>query len=188
MRCTSDGRLDDKNFNRFDEEENNMSMNQYRNNSQRQGGGGYGGGGYQQSSPQLIPDERIEFYLDKEKTKLDPNVFSDRAEKAADKIRQELNSAQLRRFFGEMKGYYQRWKNQSKSETAFEVTFLPLIKLMKSKVFYASNSKKIKIPNMFASFLLGGIDQIKDSKDFEAFILYFEAVVGFLYGKGMVSK
>ena len=168
-----------------------MPINQNRNNPHRQGGGGHGGGGYQQNqgAPPLKADEFIPFYLDKEeKTKLDPGIFSDRAEKAADKIRQELNSAQLRRFFGEMKGYYQRWKNQSKSEKAFETTFLPLIKLMKSKVFYASNPKKIKIPNTFASFLLGGIEQIQDGKDFEAFILYFEAVVGFLYGKGMVSK
>ena len=86
-----------------------------------------------------------------------------------------------------MKGMYLRWKNQSKTDDAFKIIF-PLIKLMKSKVYYAVNPKKRKIPNTFASFLLGGIEQIQDGKDFEAFILYFEAVVGFLYGKGMVSK
>ena len=137
--------------------------------------------------PQLKADAPVAFYVDTEKTKLNPTVFSDIAEQKADDIRTELNSTQLRRFFGEMKGYYQRWKNQSKSDAAFE-TILPLIKLMKSKVMYATNPKKPKIPNTFASFLLGGIEQIKDGKDFEAFILYFEAVVGFLYGKGMVSK
>jgi CRISPR-associated protein Csm2 len=149
--------------------------------------GGGGGGGYPPKSQDPQPDAPIAFYSDKEKTKLKADVFSDHAEKTADKIRDELNSAQLRRFFGEMKGYYQRWKNLSKSDEAF-TTIFPLIKLMKSKVFYAVNPKKRKIPNSFANFLLGGINQIQDGKDFEAFILYFEAVVGFMYGKGMVSN
>ena len=169
-----------------------MSMSNYRHNSNNRGGGpgqhySRGSGGEGHSPTPLQPDAPIKFYTDEAKTKLIANVFSDQAEKAADKIRDELNSAQLRRFFGEMKGYYQRWKNQSKSAEVFD-TILPLIKLMKSKVFYATNPKKRKIPNTFASFLLGGINQIQDGKDFEAFILYFEAVVGFMYGKGMVSK
>ena len=161
-----------------------------RNSEQHRSHGG--GGSYQQGAqnrnPGPTPDAQIEFYSDKEKTKLKADVFSDLAEEAADKIREGLNSTQLRRFFGEMKGYYQQWRNQSKNKEVFNITILPLIKLMKSKVFYAINPKKRKIPDTFASFLLGGIKQIQDGNDFEAFILYFEAVVGFMYGKGMVSK
>ena len=174
-----------------------MSMSNYRNDRQRPGGGG--GQPQQQpyqSSKQLPVDAPIKFYRDAEKTKLDPEIFSNRAEKDAEKFGtekfddkvKELTSAQLRRFFGEMKGYYQRWRNQGKSEEAFDI-LLPLVKMMKSKVYYAVNlnkPKQSKIPHSFASFLLGGIEQIKDSKDFEAFILYFEAVVGFLYGKALV--
>ena len=145
-------------------------------------------GGYQRNDSPIKADSPIKFYKDAEKTKLDPSIFAEHAEKKADEIRgDELNSAQLRRFFGEMKNYYQSWKNQEKKEETFE-KILPLIKLMKSKVFYAINPKKPKIPQKFASFLLGGVEQIQDGRDFEAFILYFEAVVGFMYGKGLVSK
>jgi CRISPR type III-A-associated protein Csm2 len=155
-----------------------------------------GGGNYNNNLPPrdktisqvktISPAKEVKFFRDEKKEKLDPDVFYDTAEKKADEIIQtkQLNSAQLRRFFGEMKGYYQQWKNQEKSDKEFEKIF-PFIKLMKSKVYYACKPPKAKIPEVFASFLLGGIEQIKDSRDFEAFILYFEAVVGFLYGKGL---
>jgi CRISPR-associated protein Csm2 len=158
----------------------------------RQGGGGTSsrnsyGNDRRNNRSTITPSPKINFFSDEKKEILNHAVFETIAEETADKIREKLNSAQLRRFFGELKGYYQQWKNQEKSEEAFKKIF-PLIKLMKSRIYYASNPLKKKIPEEFASFLLGGIEQISDSKDFEAFILYFEAVVGFMYGKGLVSK
>lgn len=157
---------------------NNRPNNQ-RNSSRDQGG---------ENQSTLKPDQPVNFFKDKINNIYDESVFSDKAEKQAGEMNDSklpLTSTQLRRFFGEMKGLYQRWKNQQKSPEEFN-RILPLIKLLKSKVYYAYGRKKI--PKKFSEFLIGGIDQIKDSNDFEAFVLYFEAVVGFLYGKELVTK
>lgn len=146
---------------------------------------GHGGGN--RDNVKLQPASPVKFYVDDGKTILNPELVSLTAEEQAEKIRGSLNSAQLRRFFGEIKDLYHRWKNENKSKESFERIF-PLIRLMNSKIYYAINPKKPKIPNEFAAFMLGGLSQIKDKKDFEAFVMYFEAVVGFMYGKGLVSK
>ena len=41
---------------------------------------------------------------------------------------------------------------------------------------------------MHKSFLIENIDNISEERDFEAFMLYFEAVVGFFYGIPGVSN
>ena len=58
----------------------------------------------------------------------------------------------------------------------------PLIKMVKSKASYAANPANPKIPASFKNFLINNIDEIQTEKDFEAFMLHFEAVVGFFYG------
>jgi len=125
----------------------------------------------------------VKFFADPQKETINPELLDKIAENQAEDIRANLNSAQLRRFFGEVKNLSSRLDHQEPFER-----LLPLIKMIKSKVWYAANPKKPKIPDKFASFLLGGIDQVKDEKDFKAFVLYFEAVVGFMYGKGLVTK
>jgi CRISPR-associated protein Csm2 len=54
-----------------------------------------------------------------------------------------------------------------------------------SKVEYAANPKKPKVPPKFKEWLELNIRSIKDADDFEAFLLHFEAVVGFCYGLGL---
>ena len=39
-----------------------------------------------------------------------------------------------------------------------------------------------KIPETFKNFLIKNIDSINEEKEFRAFMLHFEAVVGFFYG------
>ena len=59
--------------------------------------------------------------------------------------------------------------------------------MIKSQAYYAYNRKKIK--KIFADFITGLIDSInEDVKTFEVVTMHFEAVVGFMYGKGKVSK
>jgi len=58
----------------------------------------------------------------------------------------------------------------------------PLIKMVKSKASYAANPSNPKIPGSFKKFLIQNIDDINTKEDFEAFMLHFEAVVGFFYG------
>ena len=64
----------------------------------------------------------------------------------------------------------------------------PLIKMVKSKASYAANPKNQKIPKSFKNFLVENIDEINTQKDFEAFMLHFEAVVGFSYGEGISNN
>jgi len=87
-----------------------------------------------------------------------------------------LTSAQLRRFFNE----FRRLEKKVKIEGFERVK--PLIKMVKSKAAYASNPKKPKIPQTFKDFLVKHIDTINSEKEFQAFMLHFEAVVGFFYG------
>lgn len=90
-----------------------------------------------------------------------------------------LTSAQLRRFFGEFR------QLQKKVEAKGFDKVLPMIKMVKSKASYAANPRSRKIPDSFRDFLIKNVDQIKEKQDFEAFMLHFEAVVGFYYGMGI---
>jgi CRISPR-associated protein Csm2 len=87
-----------------------------------------------------------------------------------------LSSAQLRKFFGEFKQLEKKVDSEGFNKVK------PLIKMVKSKAAYASNPSNQKIPPAFKNFLINNIDSINEEKDFRAFMLHFEAVVGFFYG------
>jgi len=93
-----------------------------------------------------------------------------------------LSSAQLRRFFGEF-----RQLEKKVNMLGFEKV-KPLIKMVKSKASYAANPSNPKIPPSFQSFLKENVNEINNERDFEAFMLHFEAVVGFFYGIPGVSN
>lgn len=90
--------------------------------------------------------------------------------------RGSLSSAQLRRFFGEFRQLEKKVKVMDFDRVK------PLIKMVKSKASYAANPSNPKIPGSFKKFLIQNIDDINTKEDFEAFMLHFEAVVGFFYG------
>jgi CRISPR type III-A-associated protein Csm2 len=62
----------------------------------------------------------------------------------------------------------------------------PLIKMLKSKVAYAcpTTGSERKVPIEFRRYIEEMVDNIADERDFKAFALCFEAVVGFFYGEG----
>ena len=95
--------------------------------------------------------------------------------------RQSLSSAQLRRLFGDFKQLAKKVEKQDFEKVK------PLIKMVKSKASYAANPGNPKIPEQFKNFLMENVDAINTKKEFEAFMLYFEAVVGFFYGLEGVS-
>ncbi len=64
----------------------------------------------------------------------------------------------------------------------------PLIKMVKSKASYAANPNNRKIPDSFKNFLIEHINRINSEEDFNAFMLHFEAVVGFFYGMGISNN
>ena len=117
------------------------------------------------------------------KTKLLLDKAKEWAEKFV-KARPELKSAQIRRFYHDVKALEAKI-GASEEVEVFEKN-LPLIKMLKSKVAYACPKTygSRKIPIEFKQFMDECIDGIEDREDFEAFTLVFEAVVGYFYGEG----
>ena len=104
--------------------------------------------------------------------------------------RNKLNANQLRRFYNECKNLekkfsFARQKQTGEASHAAFLQVLPLIKMVKAKVSYAANPSNPKIPRTFSEWLNRSIDGIEDERDFEAFLLSFEAVVGYCYGAGI---
>lgn len=106
--------------------------------------------------------EKFVVYQKKDKTKLDKS--------------NSLSSAQLRRFFNEFR------QLQKKAEIKEFEQVKPLIKMVKSKAAYAANRSQNKIPDTFKEFLVSNVDAVNTKEEFDAFMLHFEAVVGFFYG------
>lgn len=111
---------------------------------------------------------------------INPNLPADRNQKNP-----KLTSAQLRKFHAEAKELEERIKKLKNPDEDF-LTIRPLIKMLKSKVAYAcpSNGKDRKVPEEFRKFIEEMVDNIHDWKDFRAFSLCFESVVGYFYGLG----
>jgi len=97
----------------------------------------------------------------------------------------KLTSAQLRKFHIEAKELEERVKNLEKPDEEFP-KLRPLVKMLKSKVAYAcpNTGRDRKVPEEFRKYIEEMVENINDRKDFMAFALCFEAVVGFFYGQG----
>lgn len=116
---------------------------------------------------------------------LRPELVDNEAREAAESFvqGQKIKSAQLRRFYGDFKALERKLesrRNQAGS-TAF-LGILPLVKMTKSKVEYAKHRKTV--PESFVKWINKHVDSINSEQDFTAFLLHFEAVVGFCYGTG----
>lgn len=125
-------------------------------------------------NPDLVT-KYAEEYANKFVPPKDPNFKAKQTDKA-------VTSAQLRRFYGDVKKLEMRLKNSSDKDTAF-LEILPLIKLLKAKAAYAR--KRELVNESFKNWINDNVDLINDRKEFAAFLLYFEAVVGFCYGNGL---
>lgn len=141
------------------------------------------------------------FYYD-DAGNLNAGLLDDQAKRNAESFvhvnnrKDKLNANQLRRFYNECKNLEKKFSFSKQklvsesdsvavaSQTAF-LQILPLIKMLKAKVSYAANPSNPKIPRTFSNWLNNSIDGIKDENDFKAFLLSFEAVVGYCYGAGI---
>ena len=132
--------------------------------------------------------------------KSDAELFDDLAEKQANLFaelsdRDKIASSQLRRFFSEIKDLYRRFNSLTKAnaagddESIYKAHIEPQFRMMRSKVAYSvGRNNNVKVPTVFADFLSLGISKVRSAKDFRRFVLHFEAVVGFMYGKDALSK
>jgi len=130
-------------------------------------------------------ENSMQYYEDSEKTQLRVDLLDKDAQSESDRIvsessnrrgRYELSSSQLRKFFYEFRNLEKRVNSVDEFKKV-----LPLVKMVKSKAEYFEG--KNSIPRAFKEFLTDNVSSISDRRDFEAFMLYFEAIVGFCYGK-----
>lgn len=131
------------------------------------------------------------YYEDSEKKILRTQLVTEEAENEAKRLKDHrITSAQLRRFYSEFKGL-ERKATDKETGVITEDSFrpiLPLIKMVKSKVAYASNEANRKVPLPFKEWMEKHIQEINTARDFEAFLMHFEAVVGFCYGLGLKNN
>lgn len=96
----------------------------------------------------------------------------------------KLTMTQLRKFHIEVKTLENRLKHLENADKVF-LEQKPLVKMLKSKVAYACPKKgKKKVPEEFKKYIEDMIDSVNDWKDFQAFSLCFESVVGYFVGEG----
>lgn len=127
----------------------------------------------------------VKYYEDQQKEIINPVLLDEDARKKVSsflkpKSGKRLTSSQIRKYFNEVKSL------KLKIEKLGFNKVKPSILLLKSKAAYdcpVKGSKK-NIPEEFKEFIFNCVDSIKDEKDFEAFALYFEAIVGYFYGEG----
>lgn len=134
---------------------------------------------------------KVEYYKDKSQKILNPDLLNEFAEEQAKKFpdiqdksrRDKLSKSQIRRFYGAIKNLHVQIENGRSWDK-----ILPLFKMFRSKVYYAERSDNKKIPPEFADFLKYNFELVDNDEDnFRAFVLYFEAVLGFAYGLNKIG-
>lgn len=118
----------------------------------------------------------IKYYTDPAKKVMDSSLLDEQAQKFASEFSRGIKSAQLRKFYADVKSLERQYADAVDRPTAF-ARILPMIRLLKAKSDYA-NTRKV-VPDSFRAWLWDNVESIHDARDFEAFLLYFEAVVGF---------
>ncbi len=141
------------------------------------------------------PQSRMQVLFDPDKPEVE--LLDKLAEKQADLMpdgRKAVNANQLRKYFGEIKDLYLQYQAQSAQKKAAEVymkSIEPRFKMVRSKVAYGSRQGGSgKLSEDFARMISEGIAKVRPGNhtDFEKFVMHLEAVVGFMYGKGKISK
>ncbi len=86
---------------------------------------------------------------------------------------------QLRNFYDKVLELEEKAINTDDNE--FKLKVLPFIKMLNSKVIYASNKQQGSVNKAFVMFMQEALAQVQDKKSFTNFKYLFEAVVGFYH-------
>lgn len=121
-------------------------------------------------------------------------LFDTLAEQQAVRL-EEINSTQLRRFFGAIKALALHFDavardraQEGTAEVLYERYIAPRFKLLRSQVRYAGRDKNRLLKQCYVDYFDQSIAKVRNADDFRLFVTHLEAVVGFLYGMGKVSK
>lgn len=128
----------------------------------------------------------IDFWKDKSKKQIDPELFSNKAEQIAKIIYEEQQMSrgkankptQLRKFYDEVIrfGTMLQGLTQEKQKEEFD-RMLPYLKMLNAKAAYAMGRDLVS--KGFKDFISNSLSKIHDKDDFEAFAGFFEAFMGF---------
>ncbi len=131
-------------------------------------------------------------FLD-ENQRIRKELVGDEAREQAEKLTSggKLTSHQLRRFYNEFKILERKLDHKTANRGVDEqeafAEVLPLVMLNLPKLLYARDRRVV--PHEFTSWLEDCLKGIKDDvRNFRAFMLHFEAVVGFCYGTGKLRN
>jgi CRISPR-associated protein Csm2 len=124
----------------------------------------------------------MEFWKDKSKNQLDPELFSAKAEELAKEINADRQRSrgkainkptQIRNFYEEVL----RFDSMLKTKPEDFDNILPYLKMINAKVAYAVGRELVT--NKFKDFITSSLNQVKDKADFDAFAGLFEAFMGY---------
>lgn len=119
--------------------------------------------------------------------KLRPELLDEEAMKVGEALASAgLESAQLRRFYGDVLSLRRRFEIRSAGAPLSErpsifADILPEFRLLRAKVFYANKRSEKILPKVMKDFIQRHVDAVKSWQDFLAFCRHFEAVVAFHY-------
>lgn len=128
----------------------------------------------------------INFWKDKNKKLIDPDLFSAKAEELARSIYEEQQTSrgkankptQLRKFYDEVIRFGSMLQGlpAEKQKEEFD-KILPYLKMLNAKAAYAQGRDLVS--KSFKDFIANSLAKINDKDDFEAFASFFEAFMGF---------
>lgn len=103
-------------------------------------------------------------------------LIKDEANKVAKNVSTQTSYTQTRRFYDTLIQLQSKAKSLDNSK--FQIEILPHVFLIKAQVKYAYG--RSHSGEYFSEFISKNIDDITDKKSLDNFLLYFEAVLGFL--------
>ncbi len=119
----------------------------------------------------------MDFKLSKTDKKLDPDLFSDIAKRAAEEVASggdRINkSTQLRKFYDEIV----LWDNKVLMHPEKFDEYLPFIRMLNAKVAYADGRKLVDF--RFVNLVNNGLKQVICPETLHTFKLFMEAFMGF---------
>ena len=134
--------------------------------------------------------KKTEFWLNKEKKTVDPELYSSRAETVAKiiandntKMRKHNKRTQIRKFYDEVTRLNMEAKMWTGINTAAETKappwddIAPLVHMIIAKAAYARGRDLVS--DNFVGFIKNSIQQVKDVEDLNVFANFFEAFMGF---------
>ncbi len=125
----------------------------------------------------------IDFWKDKSKKQIHPELFSSKAEELAKLISSESNDrtnapTQIRKFYDEII----RFDSIIKANPEEFESLLPYIKMLNAKAAYSfgrESGGKSLISKGFKEFINNSLKKVNDREDFEVLSSFFEAFMGF---------